>query len=84
MAGGYSRNPNRFLDSSEMFIEGQDTWTKINGLTLPTVRRGPFMINLNNDVFLTGRYKSTFVSELIRTLTNIKNKKYNDFIQAEK
>ena len=54
MAGGYSRNPNRFLDSSEMFIEGQDTWTKINGLTLPTVRRGPFMINLNNDVFLTG------------------------------
>ena len=56
VAGGYSRNPNRFLDSSEMFIEGQGAWTKINGLTLPSQRRGPFLINLNNDVFLTGTY----------------------------
>ena len=51
VAGGYSRNQ---LDSSEMFIEGQGAWTKINGLTLPSQRRGPFLINLNNDVFLTG------------------------------
>ena len=79
MAGGYSRNPNRFLGSSEMFIEGQDTWTKINGLTLPTVRRGPFMINLNNDVFLTGINQHSYRD------TNINNKKVsNDFIQAEK
>ena len=54
MSGGFSTKPDRYLDSTEMLIEDQNLWTKVNGLTLPSVRRGPFMINLNNNVFLTG------------------------------
>ena len=57
VSGGYSQNQakkGRFLDSTEMFIEGQSDWSKVNGLTLPSHRRGPFMITLNNNVFLTG------------------------------
>ena len=54
MSGGFAHNPGRYLDSTEMLIEDQNLWTKVNGLTLPSVRRGPFMINLNNNVFLTG------------------------------
>ncbi len=54
MSGGFAHNPGRYLDSTEMLIEDQNLWTKVNGLTLPSGRRGPFMINLNNIVFLTG------------------------------
>ena len=54
MSGGFATKPDRYLDSTEMLIENQNLWTKVNGLTLPSGRRGPFMINLNNKVFLTG------------------------------
>ena len=55
VAGGYSKYPkSRYLDSTEMLTEGKTLWTKVNGLTLPSARRGPLMINLNNNVFLTG------------------------------
>ena len=53
MAGGWS-STSGYLDSSEKFVEGQSSWEKVAGLTLPDERRGPFMINLNNNVFLSG------------------------------
>jgi len=64
VAGGFSSNPNRFLDSTEMFIEGQTAWTKVNSLTLPSQRRGPFMITLNNNVFLTGGEKTNDILKM--------------------
>ena len=55
VAGGYAKYPNsRYLDSTEMLVEGKTLWTKVSGLTLPSARRSPLMINLNNNVFLTG------------------------------
>ena len=54
MSGGFAHNPGRYLDSTEMLIEDQNLWTKVSGLTLPSGRRGPFMMNLNNIVLLTG------------------------------
>ena len=53
VAGGWS-SASGYLDSSEKFVEGQSSWEKVAGLTLPDKRRGPFMINLNNHVFLSG------------------------------
>ena len=57
VSGGFGTG--KYLDSTEMLVEDQTSWTKVNGLTLPSARRGPFMINLNNPqgdnaVFLTG------------------------------
>jgi len=52
VAGGFSTG--RFLDSTEMLIEDETSWRSVEGLMLPSQRRGPFMITLNNNVFLTG------------------------------
>ena len=58
MTGGASSSKT-FLDSTEMLVEVGDfawsNWTQVDSLTLPTTLRGPFMINVQNSVFLTGR-----------------------------
>lgn len=62
VTGGYAENPGRFLDSTEMLIEGQKSWVKVDSLSLPSERRGPAMITLENTVFVTGRSRpKTFV-----------------------
>ena len=53
MTGGAS-SPKDFLDSTEILVEGDEAWTNVDSLTLPTALRGPFMINVQNSVFLTG------------------------------
>lgn len=53
MTGGASSQKD-FLNSTEMLVEGDSSWTKVDSLTLPEARRGPFMINIQNTVFLTG------------------------------
>ena len=53
MSGGAS-SPKDFLDSTEILVEGEEAWTKVDSLTLPTALRGPFMINVQNSIFLTG------------------------------
>ena len=53
MTGGAS-SPKDFLDSTEILVERDEAWTNVDSLTLPTALRGPFMINVQNSVFLTG------------------------------
>ena len=80
VSGGYASGPDRYLDSTEMLLEDQNLWTKVNGLTLPSGRRGPLMINLNNNIFLSGlilmnlwvpqQYLSKFLSFLGGEITD--------------
>ena len=44
-----------FLDSTEILVEGASSWT-IVGAVKPGVRRGPSIINLNNKVFMFGKF----------------------------
>ena len=53
MTGGASSQKD-FLNSTEILVEGDSSWTKVDSLTLPEALRGPFMINIQNTVFLTG------------------------------
>ena len=54
MAGGAS-DTEIFLDSTEIYVDGDLAWNKVDSLKLETVLRGPFMINVQNSVFLTGK-----------------------------
>ena len=53
MTGGASSQKD-FLNSTEILVEGDSSWTKVDSLTLPEALRGSFMINIQNTVFLTG------------------------------
>ena len=44
-----------YLDSTETLVEGASSWT-IVGAVKPGVRRGPSIINLNNKVFMLGKF----------------------------
>ena len=61
MAGGASSTKN-FLDSTERLVEGDTAWNKVVSLNLPTVLRGPFMINVQNSVFLTGKTNKLLIN----------------------
>ena len=52
-----------YLDSTETLVEGDSSWTTV-GAVKPGVRRGPSIINLNNKVFMFGKFcKTTFVKQ---------------------
>ena len=44
-----------YLDSTEILVEGDSSWTTV-GAVKPGVRRGPSIINLNNKVFMFGKF----------------------------
>ena len=57
VAGGGTSStaqPQNWLESTEFLVSGEAAWTEIDSLKLPTFLRGPFMINIKNDVLLTG------------------------------
>ena len=57
MSGGGTSStsqPQNWLDSTEFLVSGEAAWTEIDSLKLPTFLRGPFIVNLKNDVLLTG------------------------------
>ena len=47
-----------YLDSTEILVEGDSSWTTV-GAVKPGVRRGPSIINLNNKVFMFGKFCKT-------------------------
>ena len=44
-----------YLDSTEILVEGDSSWTTV-GAVKPGVRRGPSIITLNNKVFMFGKF----------------------------
>ena len=60
VAGGGTSStaqPQNWLDTTEFLVSGDSAWTEVDSLKLPTLLRGPFMINIKTDVFLTGKKK---------------------------
>ena len=56
VAGGtQSGSYSGYIDSTETLVEGASSWT-IVGAVKPGVRRGPSIINLNNKVFMFGKF----------------------------
>ena len=53
VAGGATSGA--YLDSTETLVEGDSSWTTV-GAVKPGVRRGPSIINLNNKVFMFGKF----------------------------
>ena len=78
VAGGGTSStaePQSFLDSTEFLVHGEAAWTEINSLKWPTLLRGPFLINVKNDVLLTGLKLftpfKTLCKYVLKTINNL-------------